>query len=336
MDEALVSLDDPVQLLPVEIPKPWGREIWYTGIEARGESRVQANAAGVPGSSVPLSTYLAMGHERICQGMDLVLLKILDPLSTPVLGELYLEVHKEKQEVYVVTAVNADTWPGGRGRIRYGINQQLRQAYDSDEAFRAAFLEALGRYEALRSEMDEGRPGLEAAEDKARTATLAFTEELELQVGDVISVPTWVPHSLQQGVRVVEFQTPTYERFILSSSQKVLTQDHWDSAYAVAHLELNPPVEQTPEPLAPGVDRIVRFDDFSVWRAAFPADGTLSLPSGLPYAIAFCIAGHISLQGSGSELMLRPGEAALIPTGSVQHPVGAGADSLLLLAAPGL
>ena len=35
-----VSLDDPARLEPVVIDKPWGREIWYSGIEARGESRI--------------------------------------------------------------------------------------------------------------------------------------------------------------------------------------------------------------------------------------------------------------------------------------------------------
>ena len=53
-----------------------------------------------------------------------------------------------------------------------------------------------------------GEPGLAAKEAAARSACLTFTDERALEVGDVIRVPTWVPHSLQQGVRVVEFQTP--------------------------------------------------------------------------------------------------------------------------------
>lgn len=331
MAEVRFNPDAPIGLLPVAIPKPWGREIWYTGIEARGESR-----AGSAQASLPLSEYLALAPERICQGRPLILLKILDPLPTPVLGELYLEVHAQKQEVYVVTAVDRDSWPDGRGRMRYGVNQQLRQAYGSDDAFRAAFLEALGRYESLRRQIDQGITGLEAAEADARSATLAFTESRELKVGDVISVPTWVPHSLQQGVRVVEFQTPTYERFILSSSQKVLTQDHWDSAHAVAHMQLEVPRAQPIEPVAPGVDRIVRFSDFAVWRARLDAGEALSLPAGLPYALAFCIAGQLSLSGGERPLSLRPGEAALIPTSAVGQPVSAGEHSLLLIAAPGL
>lgn len=38
-----------VNLIPVVIPKPWGREVWYTGMEARGRSGV-----GHADSSVPL------------------------------------------------------------------------------------------------------------------------------------------------------------------------------------------------------------------------------------------------------------------------------------------
>src|SRR5690606_22232694 len=105
-------LDSPVALEPVVIPKPWGREVWYTGYEARGESRV-VGAGGTMG----LAGYLALAPEMLTGNRPVVLLKVLDPSPVPVLGELYLEVHEHKREVYVVTHVDAGAWPDGTGYI---------------------------------------------------------------------------------------------------------------------------------------------------------------------------------------------------------------------------
>jgi len=92
-----IDLDAPVKLEPVTVAKPWGREIWHSAIEARGESAVRT-AAG----SVSLSRYLeAAGIEA-----PVILLKVLDPHPTPVLGDLYFEVHARKRELYIVTAID--------------------------------------------------------------------------------------------------------------------------------------------------------------------------------------------------------------------------------------
>ena len=326
-----ISLDDPVALAPVEIPKQWGREVWYSGIETRGESRVRCD-----GGSLGLSTYLALAPLHLCRRKPLVLLKVLDPRPEPLLGELYLEVHEDKREVYVVTQVSPAAWPTGQGRIRYGINQRKRQEFHNDDAFRAAFLSAIQKYEALRQSIDAGIPGLDAAERSARQATLEFTAEKELSVGDVLSVPTWVPHSLQQGVRVIEFQTPTYERHIISSSQRVLTQDGWDSEVAINGMQLDPPADLTPEPVQPGIDRIVRFDEFSVWRTDLNPDQTIKLPPHASYALAICISGRLTLHGPHQDLTLEPDQAAFIPASAIGLPIRAEEAGLALLAGPDL
>ena len=36
----LFDLNAPIPLQPIAIPKPWGQEIWYTGIEQRGVAEV--------------------------------------------------------------------------------------------------------------------------------------------------------------------------------------------------------------------------------------------------------------------------------------------------------
>lgn len=329
VDGVRLPLDEPVRLVPVVIAKPWGREIWYTGMEARGESRVRGD-----GGELGLGSYLALAPDRLCSHQPIVLLKVLDPHPEPVVGELYLEVHEEKREVYVVTAVDRAAWPGGRGRIRYGVSQSARRAHGSDDAFRRAFLEAIGRYEAAREAVDDGATDLADEERAAREATRAFTAERELATGDVISVPTRVPHSLQHGVRVVEFQTPTYERLIVSSSQRVLTQTGWDSARAIGVMRLDLPPEPVAEVVAPGIDRIVSFDDFGVWRIRLADGQALTLPDHLPYAVACCISGRVRLGGQGLELAEH--EAAFIPGKAVGRPLVAVGNALLLVAAPDL
>ena len=76
-------------------------------------------------------------------------------------------------------------------------------------------------------------PGSE--EKNLRQEMNSFTSMHTLRVGDVISIPTYTPHALQHGVRAIEFQTPHYERQILSFAQKVLTQSDWDTESAIAN-----------------------------------------------------------------------------------------------------
>ncbi len=128
---AQIDLNAPARLLPVRIPKPWGQEIWYTGMEARGESQIET-AAG----PINLSQYLSADPTRTCASSPVLLLKILDPKPEPVYGDLYFEVHKEKREVYIVTHVDAQVWPDGRGAIRFGMNQTKRHTFADHFAFR--------------------------------------------------------------------------------------------------------------------------------------------------------------------------------------------------------
>jgi hypothetical protein len=298
------DLDLPVELVKVEIPKPWGRELWFTGMETRGESAVRT-AAG----DVPLSEYLARAPERLVRHAPLVLLKILDPRPEPVLGDLYFEVHAEKREVYVVTHVDPEVWPDGRGRIRYGMDQTVRAGYADDTTFRSDYLRAVEAYEQVRRRIDAGECVPVEAERVARAAMDRFTALATLEIGDVIAVPTWVPHSLQHGVRVVEFQTPTYERYVISFAQRVLTQDHWDSAFAVPRMTLGAPPAAPLETIAPGVERIVAFDDFSVWRVTLAGGTTYELPEHPAYALCMTVRGTLRL----GALTLGPERAALVP-----------------------
>lgn len=299
-----VFLDEPVRLAPVHVAKPWGQEIWFTGIEARGESRV-LTAAG----ELPLSQYLALAPRRLVNRAPLVLLKILDPKPEPVLGDLYFETHDEKREVYVVTHVDETAWPDRRGGIRFGMNQRLRSQYDDDERFRADYLAAVQAYERVRRAIDAGQPVPDARERQLRADMEAFTELRGLEAGDVVVVPTWLPHSLQHGVRVIEFQTPTYERYILSFAQRVVTQDHWDTEAAVRQMRLDAPEPPVFDHVAGGVEKIVRFDDFGVWRITLAPHSGVDLPDHASYAVCIGVTGTVALD----PLILGPEQAALVP-----------------------
>lgn len=254
-----LDLRRPVSLVPVTVEKPWGREVWYSGVEARGESGVQQN-----GATAPLSEYLQeMGWAEV------VLLKELHATG----GDLYLEVHETKDEVYVAR---------GPGNVQHGMNQALRRRHGDDAEFRRAFLRAAEAYE-------RGAVGREAVD--------AFMAEREFAAGDVVAVEPWTPHSLQRGAWVVEFQTPVFERLILASNRPVATQDRWDTARALPRIFLDPPAAAVPEPVGPATERLAAARGFGVWRTR----GTVRLPAGVPYLVGLVLDGVAVVGGERME-----------------------------------
>lgn len=303
------------ELEPVEIPKPWGKEIWFTGIENRGISRISirpvpAKEKGKPradGTSNLLISFMQLFGNQFLTPSTPVLLKILSPRPDPRTGNLYYELHEKKQEVYVVSNIGSSN--GAPGKMKYGISEKKKRQFSSEEKFKEAFLEALVRYEKIRAEVDEKlglileernldfqqahdqgvyntlKQSLEKSllelEEQAKEEVESFVGWMDLGVGDVIAVETHVPHSLQHGVEVIEFQTPVYERSILSFDQKVLTQNHWDCEKAVNAMKLVAPKKQ---PLSKS-NRfegggltcllVASFDDFEVFKIEFKGVHTL-------------------------------------------------------------
>lgn len=357
-----LDLSQPLTLKPVKIPKPWGQEIWYTGIEERGQSEVTDNA----GRSVPLPWLLATLPRYLTgtDGQQLVLLKVLDPLPEPVFGDLYFEMHEEKREVYVVTHVDAQAWPDGRGGIRFGFDQHRRREAGSDQEFKARYLEAVRAYRSVRVRIDElldqrrleqgiglNDPlepellkgwlrelpaALRSEEAELRAAMESFIHVDPLQLGDVVKVPCFTPHSLLHGVRTVEFQTPVYERKILSFAQKVLTQSHWDTEEAMELVSLDSP-EPAKLPLIAEddnhrVEEVVVFEDFRVERISLRSGAHYDLVAGAEYALVMAVTDGLQLNHHALEaeqaVLLPAGDAALSLSFS-----GAG-DGVVLLARP--
>jgi hypothetical protein len=357
----LYELGRPLVLEAVSIAKPWGREIWYTGIEERGVSKVTDGFA-----SAPLPWVLSAAPERLSanRARHINLLKILDPLSEEIFGDLYFELHEQKREVYVVTHVDEGAWPDVVGAIRYGLCEEVRRTYPSDDDFKAAYLDAVKCYEVLRREIDKELDGFRKLEGLAPSEPVTadvmkrwismlpsvvveqervlrenmnrFTSLRPLKKGDVIKVPLLVPHSLQHGVRTVEFQTPVYERKILSFAQKVLTQNHWDTEQAVNLMSVDSPpiddlvvLEQTE---AYRLEEVVKFDDFQVRRLIIESGAEYELMPSQQYALLMVVSGQIACQGellSSEMAVLMPADRPLsLLTNS--HDDGA----ILLLALP--
>lgn len=369
-----LDLKAPLSLAPISLSKAWGREIWYTGIEARGQSKISAQ-----GFSVPLPWLLALAPRRLVanQSRELMLLKVLDPYPAEVYGDLYFEVHQQKREVYVVTQIDKQAWGGNIGGIRYGFNPQKRAKFSRDLDFKQAYLSAVKAYESVRrkidDQLDEQRqragipldepvaveflsrwqqeldPALVDTEHKLRTAMEAFTAVRSLRVGEVVKVPPLTPHSLLHGVQVIEFQTPDYERKILSFGQKVLNQPHWDTAEVLDQLNLDTPPQHPPRRWVPGpgveVELLADVEAFALLRVKMQPNQQISLarlkkyfPAWSPepcYLLAMGLEGELNWTGSNA-VPLRPSEAQLVPTECESTDLSCGAQGAsFLLAMPG-
>ncbi|MGI9294405.1 MAG: hypothetical protein ACR2PS_10525 [Pseudomonadales bacterium] len=348
-----------LSLQTVDIAKPWGKEIWYTGIEQRGVCRIGSEGLYCP---LPWAVAALPGLLLGPGDVSIILLKILDPLPEPVYGDLYFELHEVKQEVYIVTRVDDGCWANGTGAIRIGFNQQKRKSYNSDAEFKSAYVEAVNRYRVVREHIDaaldqqreqlgiaasavvtavQSRQWLAALPQALRTQEQTLRQTMEeftglhpLAVGDVIVIPQRLPHALQHGVRTIEFQTPVYERQIVSFAQKVLTQNHWDTAAAMQITLLDPYV--APQFIAEEVDgcersKIFDFDDFTVWRVSLPVAARLQL-QGATYKLVIVISGAVQI----GDVVCQPEQALLIP--SHAFPVALqdtqSAGSVVLLAEP--
>ena len=162
----------------------------------------------------------------------------------------------------------------------------------------------------------------------------SFVNHLPLVVGDTLAIPRRVPHALQHGVRVVEFQTPVYERKILSFAQKVLTQNHWDTESALAIAEIDYSFHSQAETLISNgrvsIEQIVSFDDFLVQRINLEAGRYEPVVPG--YSLVMPITGELRLTwGDGHHRILAAGKAMLIPEslGGKCHFVAEGASLFL-------
>lgn len=361
---AMFDLDEAMLLNEVVIPKAWGEELWFSGIESRGVATLGDGGGG----EVPLPWLLSAAHQSL--GIESqtapVLLKILAPMAHSVYGDLYFELHEKKREVYVVTSVDREAWPDGAGAIRMGFDPEVLERHADENEFRLAFLSAIQNYERVRRRIDEMQATLREKEgfaadapvpidrrlawDRELPATLleeerrgredmnAFSRLHPLREGEVVQIPTKVPHALQHGVRVIEFQTPDYERKIISFAQRVLNQPHWDSAEALEMMRVDMPPQPVPQSLgevAPGgarLERLTSFPDFEALRLILPPGAEYQFEARERYRLLIGVTGCCEV----GTLQLEPEVACLLPPAAASPLRNASVDceASLLVAKP--
>lgn len=327
-----LNLRIPVKLKTHSEQKPWGREIWYTGIEKRGVCEVELHTK----ETMSLPSYLSLlSGKNGCEKGQLKapsLLKILDPFPEPERGCLYIELHKEKWETYVVTSVDSVAWPNGIGEILLGFSESKLSDYNGNrDVFLAALQKQISEYEKVRREIDADASSLASAilaenEKNLWQNVRSYFGIRKVAVGEVIEVPPFTPHSLQNGVRVVEFQTPTYERLILAFNQKVQTQEHWDTAEALSHAQFKLPQvhsetkktsNEESDPRENSWQHIVDFPGFKVQRMELAAkqSAPVRVARGSHVSFIFVVLGSVLVQSESHDTLLELGseEAALFP-----------------------
>ena len=155
-----------------------------------------------------------------------------------------------------------------------------------------------------------------------------FTKLHEIKVGDAVKVNPYIPHSLQHGVRVVEFQTPHYERYILSFGQKVITQDHWDTKAALTKAKVSETKVERPKKMDAFQDMVADFEEFNVVRAILPSGKELEIKE-KGYCLIMGIFGETRL---GSEIIKNEKAFFIPPTDSLVLTNESKAESCFLIA----
>ena len=342
-----IVLNKPLLLDPVTVKKPWGEEIWFSGIEERGVSS---------SNGIPINFLFEVFGEFLGCSKPPILLKILAPSPEPNLGDLYFELHEKKTEVYVVTDINPESWPNGTGKIRLGFNLEEIQRNGSPERFIEEYLSSVEKYQQCRnyidSKLDEMKISLGLSQDEIiesklyqtliaaldrnvvdeekmlREEMYKFTKLHEIKIGDAVKVNPYIPHSLQHGVRVVEFQTPHYERYILSFGQKVITQDHWDTKAALMKAKLSETEIERPRKINAFQDMVADFEEFNVVRVILPAGKELEIAK-KGYCLIMGIFGETRL---GSDRIKNEKAFYIPPTDSLVMTNESKAESCFLIA----
>ena len=323
----IVNINQPLSLEVLNIPKPWGHEGWYTGFEKRGVVRVTDEYGK---TELPHALDLFKKKLLADYSKSLILLKTLNPFPEDVVGDLYYEMHEKKWEVYVVTKIDRTAWPSGEGIIKAGVNPHKISKYQDNyadkwsEIFIKDFKKAIYEYEKIRIKIDTSKEEvskeISLKELSLREKAASFIGNCKVKVGDIISFPVFQIHSLRHGIKVIEFQTPHYERLILMFAQKVITQNKWDTADALGKMKME--VYKKPEPKilkkTEGllVERIVDFPQFSADRISLECKNTWDEQLGGKYHLLINISGcALVYPESGDAVFLNPEEALFLPVG---------------------
>ena len=323
----IVSTAQPLRLEVLNIPKPWGHEGWYTGVEKRGVVKVTDKYGK---TELPYALTLFKKQLLADYSTALILLKMLNPVAEVVVGDLYYEMHEEKWEVYVVTEIDKTAWPSGIGIIKAGLHPDKIAEYQKkygekwSDFLLKNFKQAIAEYEMLRRQIDESTESISTElteqELSLREKAVAFVGDCSVRVGDIVSFPVFHLHSLQHGIKVIEFQTPHYERLIVMFSQKVLTQKHWDTADALS--KILPEIYELPElerlHKSAGIlaERFVDFPQFTADRISLDTNHVWNDQLNGQYHLLITISGQATVfPENGQSVIMNPEESLFLAVG---------------------
>ena len=338
----IIHTDYPLCLEVLNIPKPWGHEGWYTGVEKRGVVKV-ADKYGK--TELPYAIKLFKKQVLADYPENLILLKTLNPVAEDLVGDLYYEMHEEKWEVYVVTEIDKTAWPSGTGIIKAGLHPdkiteyQTKHGEEWSEFLLKDFKNAINDYEHIRNKIDnykETHPKeLTIQEKKLRLKATDFVGNCPVKVGDIVSFPVFQMHSLRHGIKVIEFQTPHYERLIVMFAQKVLTQNHWDTEAALS--KMIPEIYEVPQleillkDAGLLVERFVDFPQFTADRISLDTNMIWKDQLKGKYHLLITITGQATIiPKNGLPVVLNHEEALFLPVGMDHYQIKSTGDSPLI------
>ena len=338
----IVYPDLPLCLKVLKIQKPWGYESWYTGVEKRGVALVKDNYGK---TELPYALNMFKQQMLADYSESLILLKTLNPVADDVIGDLYYEMHEEKWEVYVVTEIDKTAWPTGTGIIKAGLNpkkiEEYKDTYGKEwaEILLDDFREAIGDYEIIRRQIDdltgEISEELLIQELELRHKASNFVGNCPVKIGDIVRFPVFQMHSLQHGIRVVEFQTPHYERLIVMFTQKVLTQNHWDTEDALKKMLMEvyerPQLEILQKSSGLLVERFVDFPQFTADRICLKQNNRLKNELDGKYQLLIIISGQATIFPEDSRpLILNLEESLFLPVAMRSYQLESSGDTPLI------
>ena len=330
--------DHPAFLHPAVVYKPWGFEFWWSGIEPRGISGISSKPQHPPiRLSTYLSVFADTVIEKPSQAPILLktLSPFPHPLRGNLYYELH-EHKSEVYIISHLDDLWYD--PVKKRKIAHlyvGVSAQKRASFNSDAHFLQALSQVLKSYHKLQikiehlltpflkraktsyscadfstshqrqlwwqevKESEDSLPSsLKQQRDELKQELVTFFQKVEVEVGDVVSIPPRIPHSLQHGIEVIEFQTPHYERTIIGFDQPVWTQKHWDSEKALRIMSLKPYEglpKPTPTPSSPSHVMVAEFTDFKVFLTTLPAQTSLSFTQSPHHGLLKILSGKASV-----------------------------------------
>ena len=338
----IVHPDLPLCLKVLNIPKPWGYESWYTGVEKRGVALVTDKWGK---TELPYALNVFKQQMLADYPESLILLKTLNPVADDVIGDLYYEMHEEKWEVYVVTEIDKTAWPSGTGIIKAGLHPEKIEEYQKSygkewaEILLDNFRKAIGEYEIIRRQIDDSTGDISEEvllqELELRQKASNFVGNCPVKIGDIVSFPVLQMHSLQHGIKVIEFQTPHYERLIVMFAQKVLTQNHWDTEEALKKMLLEvykqPQLEILHKSSGLLVERFVDFPKFTADRICLEKNKSWEDKLDGKYQLLITISGQATIfPVDAKPLILNLEESLFLPVAMGSYRLGSTGDAPLI------